>query len=68
MPQVKRHIAKSVSYRFFGTLTTIILTIFAGLPIEIAALVGFGEIIIKPIVYFIHERVWYKWIKFGLKK
>jgi uncharacterized membrane protein len=68
MPQVKRHIAKSISYRFVGTLTTIILTVSAGLPIELAALVGVGELLVKPFVYFIHERVWYKWIKFGLKK
>jgi uncharacterized membrane protein len=68
MPQVKRHIAKSISYRFFGTLTTIILTIIAGLPVEFAALVGVGELVVKPIIYFIHERIWYRWIKYGLKR
>jgi uncharacterized membrane protein len=68
MPLIKRHIAKSVSYRLIGTATTIILTVLAGLEIKWAAMVGIGELIIKPIIYFIHERVWYKWIKFGLKK
>ena len=30
--------------------------------------IGFSiaEIILKPIQYYIHERVWYRWIKFGL--
>ncbi|MEY4331774.1 MAG: hypothetical protein RLZZ196_512 [Bacteroidota bacterium] len=68
MPLVKRHIAKSISYRFIGTFTTIILTVCAGLPIKWAGMVGLGELIIKPIIYFLHERFWYKWIKFGLKK
>ncbi len=66
MPLVKRHIAKSVSYRLIGTLTTIILTLSAGLPLKWAGMVGVGELILKPIIYFLHERVWYKWIKFGL--
>ena len=68
MVQVKRHIAKSISYRFVGTLTTIILTVAAGLPLKWAGMVGVGELILKPIIYFLHERVWYKWIKFGIKK
>jgi len=68
MPLVKRHIAKSISYRFIGTITTVILTISAGLPIKWAGIVGLGELIIKPIIYFLHERIWYKFIKYGLKK
>ena len=68
MPQVKRHIAKSISYRFVGTLTTIILTVSAGLPLKWAGMVGMGELLFKPIIYFLHERVWYQYIKYGLKK
>jgi len=29
---------------------------------------GIAELIWKPIQYYIHERIWYKWIKYGLKK
>lgn len=68
MPLIKRHIVKSISYRFIGTLTTIILTVSAGLPLKWAGMVGLGEIVIKPLIYFLHERVWYNWIKYGLKK
>jgi uncharacterized membrane protein len=60
MPLIKRHILKSITYRILGTLTTIVLTLLAGLEIKWAAMVGIGEIIIKPIVYFLHERAWYK--------
>ena len=62
----KRHLAKTITYRILGTATTMILSLVAGLPIKWAALVGVGEIILKPIIYFLHERMWYKWIKFGL--
>ena len=68
MVQAKRHILKSISYRIVGTTTTVVLAIMAGLPIKWASMVGVGELIIKPILYFLHERVWYKWIKYGLKK
>ncbi len=68
MPQVKRHIAKSITYRVVGTLTTIGLTVAAGLPIKWAGMVGVAEIVFKPFIYFLHERIWYNWIKYGLKK
>ena len=68
MPQVKRHVAKSITYRIIGTLTTIILTVTAGLPLKWAGVVGFAELVIKPIIYFLHERFWYKCIKYGLKE
>lgn len=67
MPLLRRHIVKSLTYRIIGTFTTIILTLCAGLPLKWASMVGFAELILKPIIYFVHERVWYKWIKFGLK-
>lgn len=68
MPAVKRHIAKAITYRVVGTLTTIMLTIAAGLPIKWAGMVGVAELLFKPIIYFLHERVWYQFIKYGLKK
>jgi uncharacterized membrane protein len=68
MPQVKRHIAKSITYRVVGTLTTIGLTVAAGLPIKWAGMVGVAELVFKPFIYFLHERIWYNWIKYGLKK
>lgn len=66
MPQVRRHIAKSITYRIVGTLTTIVLTVSAGLPLKWAGMVGVGELVLKPIIYFLHERVWYKFSKYGI--
>lgn len=65
---VKRHIAKAITYRFVGTLTTIIISyIFTG-NMVISSGIGFVEFVIKPINYFIHERVWYRWISYGIQR
>jgi uncharacterized membrane protein len=68
MPLVKRHVVKTITYRILGTITTVVLSVSAGLPVKWAAMVGVGELILKPIIYFLHERFWYKYIKYGLKK
>lgn len=34
--------------------------------IRFGAAFGVAELVYKPIQYYIHERVWYRWIKFGL--
>jgi uncharacterized membrane protein len=68
MVHIKRHIAKTVSYRLLGSLTTVGISYALTQNIEISSLLGFSEILIKPVIYFFHERVWYKWITFGVKK
>jgi uncharacterized membrane protein len=66
MIHVKRHIAKAITYRVVGTLTTFLISyIFTG-SISISSAIGIVELVIKPVNYFIHERVWYKYIKFGV--
>ena len=68
MPLVKRHIAKTISYRIISTLIGFILMWWISGSIKIGAAFGAGELLIKPILYFFHERAWYKWSKYGLKK
>ena len=63
-----RHILKTFSYRILGTLTTVIVAYSLGASVELSSLLGVGELILKPIIYFFHERVWYKWIRIGNKK
>jgi uncharacterized membrane protein len=58
-----RHILKTISYRILGTLITIISAYSLGVSFEMSSLLGIGELLIKPVVYFLHERVWYKWIR-----
>lgn len=63
----KRHIAKAVSYRLLGTLQTAIIGYCLTGSWKMASGLGFIELCIKPLVYYLHERVWYKWIRYGIK-
>lgn len=62
----KRHIAKSITWRVIGSLDTMTLAwIISGNPIS-ALQIGFIELVTKIILYYLHERAWYK-INFGLR-
>ena len=63
----RRHIAKTISYRIISTLIGFLLMWLISGSIKVGAAFGVAELIYKPIQYYIHERVWYKCIKFGLK-
>ena len=63
----KRHIAKTISYRILSTLIGFLLMWWISGSIKVGTAFGVAELVYKPIQYYIHERVWYKWIKFGLK-
>jgi uncharacterized membrane protein len=58
-----RHVLKTLTYRFFATLTTIGTALLLGASVEVSSLIGLGELLIKPFIYFLHERAWYKMIK-----
>lgn len=59
----KRHLLKTISYRILGSSITISTAFFLGAPIELASMMGIGELAIKPIFYFLHERIWYQYVK-----
>lgn len=63
----KRHLAKTISYRIISTFIGFIIMYSISGSIKIGAAFGIVELLYKPIQYYIHERIWYKWIKFGLK-
>ena len=51
-------ILKTLSWRFWATLTTAILVyVFTG-KFALAAAIGGIEVVIKMTLYFIHERAW----------
>jgi uncharacterized membrane protein len=68
MVSYKRHIAKTISWRIIGTLDTFLLSWFITGSMKIGATIGGVEVITKMILYFFHERAWYRFSKFGLKK
>lgn len=64
----KRHIAKTISYRIISTLIGFVIMWGVSGSIKVGAAFGIAELVYKPIQYYIHERIWYKWIKYGLRK
>ena len=64
----KRHLAKTISYRIISTVIGFLIMWVISGSIKIGAAFGITELIYKPIQYYIHERVWYRWIKYGLIK
>ena len=66
--EIKRHIAKTITWRVVGTIDTIILSWILTGNLKIGVAIGGLEVLTKSFLYFLHERVWYKWIKFGIIK
>lgn len=63
----KRHLYKTFSWRAVGTIDTVIFSwIILGNPL-IGLKIGVAEIISKMLLYFGHEKLWYKF-NFGLNK
>ena len=60
---LKRHILKTISYRILGTLTTVIVAYSLGASLKVSSMLGVGELVLKPVIYFLHERLWYKYIR-----
>ena len=63
----KRHILKTITWRIVGTIDTIVIGGLITGDWTIGLSIGGIEVISKMILYYIHERVWYK-SKFGVKK
>jgi len=64
---VKRHLLKTITWRVVGTIDTIIIGwLVSGDPL-IGLTIGSFEVFTKMILYFLHERLWYK-SDFGTKR
>lgn len=64
-PTIKRHLAKTLTWRAVGTVDTILLGwLISGNPL-IGLKIGGLEVITKMLLYYFHERAWFK-INFGL--
>jgi uncharacterized membrane protein len=63
-----RHLAKAVTWRIIASITTAIIAYMFGLPPKAVGAVFVADLIIKFVLYYIHERIWYTKIKFGIKE
>jgi len=66
-PDRIRHILKSITWRLIGTIDTVILGWLITGNLEMGLKIGGVEIITKMILYYFHERVWYRYIRLGKK-
>ena len=61
----KRHLGKTVTWRIVGTLDTMIIAwVITGNPLT-GFKIGITEIMTKMLLYYLHERIWYR-VNFGL--
>jgi uncharacterized membrane protein len=56
----KRHLAKTVSWRFIGTLDTMVLSWFISGDLSVGLKIGGFELISKMVLYYFHEQLWFK--------
>ncbi|TQI71963.1 putative membrane protein [Gramella sp. Hel_I_59] len=63
----KRHIAKTITWRAIGTLDTMLLAWWISGDPFTGLKIGLIEVITKMILYYLHERAWYKY-DFGLQQ
>ena len=67
MVSYKRHILKTISWRILGTVDTILLSWFITGSWKLGLSIGGVEVITKMVLYFLHERAWYKFSNYGVK-
>jgi uncharacterized membrane protein len=53
-----RSIIKSLSWRIAATLTTMLIAYFIIGDHEIAIKIGGIEVVVKLLIYYLHERLW----------
>ena len=56
----KRHILKTITWRTIGSLDTLLLSWFISGNLSIGIQIGVVEVVTKMILYYVHERLWFK--------
>ncbi len=57
---IKRHIAKSITWRIIATTTTISIAWVLTKEINLSLKIGLIELFLKTLIYFLHERIRYR--------
>jgi|TARA_B110000858_G_scaffold195401_1_gene251716 uncharacterized membrane protein len=66
MVNKKRHILKALTWRLIASITTFLIGWIATGDIRAGLSIGVFDFSIKLVLYYIHERVWYK-SKYGIE-
>ena len=57
-----KSLLKTVSWRVVGTLDTIFIAYFLTGEVKVAVSIGSVEVFTKLVLYYLHERVWNKFV------
>ena len=60
MNTIRRHIAKTISWRIVGTADTMVLSWLITGSIEAGLQIGVADVTTKMVLYYLHERAWFK--------
>lgn len=64
----RRHLAKTITWRIIGTIDTVIIGwVVTGDP-WIGVQVGGVEMVTKMVLYYFHERAWFRYGMLGRKE
>ena len=63
---LKRHILKTFSYRILSSFLGFFVLYFTTGNLMVGFTWSGYELMFKPIIYFLHERFWYKYVKYGV--
>ena len=55
----KRHLIKTLTWRFVGSLDTFVLATFFSTSIEAGTKIAITEVITKTALYYLHEKGWH---------
>jgi uncharacterized membrane protein len=64
----KRHIAKTVTYRILSSAAGFVAVWMGTGSMKAGTLFSAAELVFKPILYYLHERLWFNHIEYGLEK
>lgn len=61
----RRHLAKTITWRLIGTVDTVLIGWVVTGDAWIGVQVGGVEMVTKMILYYFHERAWFRYGKLG---
>ena len=63
----KRHLLKTITWRILGSIDTVVIGWLVSGDLSIGAAIGGAEVLTKMILYFLHEKLWYRF-DYGIKE
>ena len=63
MVSYKRHLLKTITWRIVGSIDTMLVSWLVTGNLKMGLAIGGVEVLTKMVLYFFHERAWYKWGK-----